>query len=235
MNTLKKQTPSTQFIQQLQTDGKAWYLTHPKAGELTSGERITLKEMSTAKSLQNLQGLDESRLTIEMAFKGTNVRTALVCDEAPTRAALIGMLTGCVKYIDANKTLTEPEHIAMAVNELVELFPTFTLEDWRLCLHMMKKEHFGNYWERLKVAQFVNCFTKYDQLKQPVIQTIRENERKDAERMQQEAMRHLQPEYATEINPVAARVHPADWMAGTNRLTYTERDEMQKRQKQGNK
>jgi hypothetical protein len=68
-----------------------------------------------------------------------------------------------------------------------------------------------------------------------VIQTIRENEREDAERMQQEAMRHLQPEYAIEINTVAARVHPADWMAGTNRLTYTERDEMQKRQKQGNK
>ena len=224
-----------QFIEQLQTDGKAWYLTHPKVAELTTGERITLREMATAKSLQNLQELDISRLTVATCFKGTNVRTALVTDETPTRAALIGMLTRCVKFIDANKTLTEPEHIAMTVNELVQQFPTFTLEDWRLCLYMMAKESFGAYYERLKLAQFVDCFTKYDQLKQPVIQTIRENERKDAERMQAEAIRHLKPEYATEVNTVAARVHPADWMAGNNRLTYTERDEMQKRQKESNK
>ena len=185
--------------------------------------------------MQNLHELDVSRLTLEMCFKGTNVRTALVCDEAPTRAALIAMLSRCVKFIDANKTLTEPEHIAMTVNELVQQFPTFTLEDWRLCLYMMAKESFGPYYERLKLAQFVDCFTKYDQLKQPVIQTIRENERKDAERMQQEAMRHLQPEYATQINPVASRVHPADWMAGEDRLTYTERQEMDERQKQAQK
>jgi len=172
---------------------------------------------------------------VAACFEGTNVKTALKINETATRAALVGMISRCVDFIDANKTLTEPAHIALTVNELVQQFPAFTLEDWRLCLYMMAKESFGPYYERLKLAQFVDCFTKYDQLKQPVIQTIRENERKDAERMQQEAMRHLQPEYATEINPVAARVHPADWMAGTNRLTYTERDEMQKRQKQGNK
>jgi len=194
-----------------------------------------LKEIATEKSLQNLQGLDASRLTLEMCFKGTNVRTALVCDEAPTRAALIGMLTRCVKFVDANKTLTEPEHIAMTVNELVQQFPTFTLEDWRLCLYMMAKESFGAYYERLKLAQFVDCFTKYDQLKQPVIQTIRDNERKDAERMQAEAMRHLKPEYATEVNTVASRVHPSDWIAGENRLTYTERQEMDERQKEAEK
>ena len=45
-------------------------------------------------------------------------------------------------------------------------------------------------------------------------------------------MRHLRPEYATEVNPIASRVHPADWMAGNNRLTYTERQEMENRQKQ---
>jgi len=235
MSTQMKPTQLKRSIEVLQTDTKGLYLNSAQAAELTPAERQILKQTSTANSLQNLQGLDESRLTIEMAFKGTNVRTALLCDEAPTRAALIGMLTGCVKYVDATKTLTESEHIAMAVNELVELFPTFTLEDWRLCLHMMKKEHFGKYWERLKLAQFVDCFTKYDQLKQPVIQTIRENERKDAERMQAEAMRHLRPEYATEVNPIASRVHPADWMVGENRLTYTERQEMDERQKQAQK
>jgi hypothetical protein len=170
---------------------------------------------------------------VAACFEGTNVKTALKINETATRAALVGMISRCVDFIDANKTLTEPGHIALTVNELLQQFPAFTLEDWRLCLYMMAKESFGPYYERLKLAQFVDCFTKYDQLKQPVIQTIRENERKDAERMQQEAMRHLQPEYATQINPVASRVHPADWMAGEDRLTYTEREEMQNRQKQG--
>jgi len=182
-----------------------------------------------------LQELDVSKLTIETCFKGTNVKTALVIDEAPTRAALIGMLTRCVKFIDANKTLTEPEHIAMTVNELLQQFPTFTLEDWRLCLFMMAKESFGPYYERLKLAQFVDCFKKYDQLKQPVVQTIRENERKEDQRLQDEAMRHLKPEYAIEINTLAARVQATDWMRGENRLTYTERQKMDRRQKQGNK
>ena len=117
-------------------------------------------------------------------FEGTNVKTALIVNESATRAALVGMISRCVDFIDANKTLNEPAHIAMTVNELVQQFPAFTLEDWRLCLYMMAKESFGPYYERLKLAQFVDCFTKYDQLKQPVIQTIRENERKDAERMQ---------------------------------------------------
>ena len=235
MSTLTKATQSNQFIEQLQTDGKAYYLAHPKVAELTAGERITLKEMTTARSLQNLQELDVSKLTIETCFKGTNVKTALVIDEAPTRAALIGMLTRCVKFIDANKTLTEPEHIAMTVNELLQQFPTFTLEDWRLCLFMMAKESFGPYYERLKLAQFVDCFKKYDQLKQPVVQTIRENERKEDQRLQDEAMRHLKPEYAIEINTLAARVQATDWMRGENRLTYTERQKMDRRQKQGNK
>ena len=235
MNTPTKTPQSRQSTEVSRTDTKALYLNSAQAADLTPAERQTLKQTSTAKSLQNLQELDVSRLTVAACFEGTNVKTALKINETATRAALVGMISRCVDFIDANKTLTEPAHIALTVNELVQQFPAFTLEDWRLCLYMMAKESFGPYYERLKLAQFVDCFTKYDQLKQPVIQTIRENERKDAERMQQEAMRHLKPEYATEINPVASRVHPADWMAGTNRLTYTERDEMQKRQKQGNK
>ena len=233
MNTPTKQKPLKQSTEVSQTDTKALFLNSAQAADLTPAERQTLKQTSTAKSLQNLQKLDVSRLTVAACFEGTNVKTALKINETATRAALVGMISRCVDFIDANKTLNEPSHIALTVNELVQQFPAFTLEDWRLCLYMMAKESFGPYYERLKLAQFVDCFTKYDQLKQPVIQTIRENERKDAERMQQEAMRHLKPEYATQINPVASRVHPADWMAGEDRLTYTERDEMQKRQKQG--
>jgi hypothetical protein len=49
--------------------------------------------------------------------------------------------------------------------------------------------------------------------------------------MRTEALRHITPEFATEINPIAARVSPQDWMRGENRLTYTEREEMEKRAK----
>jgi hypothetical protein len=50
--------------------------------------------------------------------------------------------------------------------------------------------------------------------------------------MQKEALRHITPEFATEFNPIAARVTPQQWMKGENRLTYTERLEMDKRAKE---
>jgi hypothetical protein len=83
----------------------------------------------------------------------------------------------------------------------------------------------------LKLAQFVECFAKYDQLKAPVVNTIRENERQQYERETAEALRYITPEFGTEFNPIAARVNRPDWMRGENRLTYTEREEMEKRAK----
>ena len=235
MNTLQKVKASKQFIQQLQTDGKGWYLVHPRAGELAPAERQRLKEASLAISLESLQKQEISQVTIETAFKGTNVRTALKVDEQATRAALIAMLAKCVRFVDANKTLTEGDEYKMVLDELVKSFPTFTIEDWRLCLYMMAKETFGGYYERLKLAQFVECFSKYEELKQPVTQKIRQQEAEDFERMQKETLRHITPEFATEFNPIAARVTPQDWMKGENRLTYTERLEMDKRAKQQKK
>jgi hypothetical protein len=51
------------------------------------------------------------------------------------------------------------------------------------------------------------------------------------EREMKEAIRYLQPEYATKTNPVAARVSAPEWMRGEDRLTYTEREAMDERAK----
>ena len=177
MNTPTKTKPSTLSTELLQTVGKDWYLSSPKTAELTAQERETLKIASTNRSLRSLQELDASQLTVEICFKCTNVKTALKYNEVPTRAALTAMITRTVKFIDANKTLSTPEEIEMTVNELLHTYPCFTLSDWRLACYMMAKEAFGPYYERLKLAQFVECFAKYEQLKAPVVNTIRENER----------------------------------------------------------
>jgi hypothetical protein len=182
-------------------------------------------------SLESLQKQVISQVTIETAFKGTNVRTALKLDEQATRAALIAMLAKCVRSYDANKTLTEGDEYKMVLDELVKGFPAFTIEDWRLCLYMIAKESFGRFYERLKLAQFVECFTKYDQLRNPVVKKIRQDEAADFERMRTEALRYITPEFATEFNPIAARVSPQEWLRGENRLTYSEREEMEKRAK----
>ena len=140
------------------------------------------------------------------------------------------MLVNCCKFLDLNKTMTEAEEFEMTLNELLKVFPTFTIEDWRLCTYKMINEEYGPYFERLKLAQFVNCFRKYEQQRQPIIEIIRENERKDAEQAQTELMRYIQPEYATEKQPsVRDRVDAVDWFKGENRLTYTERQEMDNR------
>ena len=208
------------------------YLASPRMADLTPEERQTLKATSTAKSLQNLQEQDVSTLTVETCFKGTNVQTAMKVDEVATRAALVAMITRTVKFIDANKTLSTPEEIGLTVNELIKTYPCFTIEDWRLCCYHMAKEVYGPYYERLKLAQFVECFGKYNQAKAPIVQTIRNLERQDFEREMKEAIRYLQPKYATQTNPVAARVSAPEWMRGEDRLTRTERDEMNERAKQ---
>jgi len=231
MSTLQKQNASTLSTELLQTVGKDWYLSSPKTAELTAQERETLKIASTNRSLRSLQELDASQLTVETCFKCTNVKTALKYNEVPARAALTAMITRTVKFIDANKTLSTPEEIEMTVNELLHTYPCFTLSDWRLACYMMAKEAFGPYYERLKLAQFVECFGKYEQLKAPVVNTIRENERQQYERETAEALRYITPEFGTEFNPIAARVQKADWMKGEDRLTYTEREEMRQRDK----
>jgi hypothetical protein len=170
-----------------------------------------------------------------MCFKCTNVKTALKYNEQPTRTALIALITRTVIFIDANKTLSTPEEIEMTVNELLHTYPCFTLSDWRLACYMMAKEAFGPYYERLKLAQFVECFAKYLQLKAPVVNTIRENERQQYERKTAEALRYITPEFGTEFNPIAARVQKTDWMKGEDRLTYDEREEMRQRDKNRNK
>lgn len=235
MNTPKKLTQSTPSTLQLQTDGKDLYLASPRMAELTADERKTLKAISTAKSLENLQKQDVSQLTVEMCFKGTNVQTALKFDEVGTRKALIVMIERTVQFIDANKTLSTPEEIELTMNELLQQFPCLTIEDWRLCCYQMAKEVFGPYYERLKLAQFVQCFMKYEALKQPVVQSIRERESQEMEMELKEAIRYLQPEYATQTNPIANRVNAADWFKGEDRLTYTEREEMRQRDKNRNK
>ena len=233
MLTKKNQNRLSESTLQLLTDGVALSLTHPKHAELSHPERETLKQMKTVKSLENLQLQDVSTLTVRECFNGTNVQTAMRIHPEATRAALISMLVNCCKFLDLNKTLTEPEEFKMTLNELLKVFPTFTIEDWRLCTYKMINEEFGPYFERLKLAQFVNCFRKYEQQRQPIIEIIRENERKDAEQAQTELMRYIQPEYATEKQPsVRDRVDPVDWFKGENRLTYTERQEMDERQKQ---
>jgi hypothetical protein len=170
---------------------------------------------------------------VQGCFEGTNVQTAMRIQPEATRAAMIAMLVNCCKFIDANKTMSRAEEFEMTLNELLKGFPCFTIEDWRLCTYNMAKEAYGPYYERLKLAQFVECFRKYEQQRAPIVDTIRENERKDAERAQAEAMRYIQPEYATAKEPtVRDRVDAVDWFKGENRLTYTERQEMDERQKQ---
>ena len=231
MNTPKKVTQSKHSTQQLQTVGKDLYLASPRMADLTPAQRQTLKAMSTARSLQNLQEQDVSQLTVEKCFKGTNVQTAMKVNAQATRAALISMIVRTVKFIDAKKTLVTPEQLEITVNELLHAYPCFTIEDWRLCCYNMTKEVYGKYYERLKLAEFTEAFYKYNEAKAPIVQTIRDLERQDMEREMKEAIRYLQPEYATKTNPVAARVSAPEWMRGEDRLTYTEREAMDERAK----
>ena len=109
--------------------------------------------------MQTISAPERCSLTVYEAFEGTNIRRALKVQPEDTRAAIIDAVMKISAYIDAKKTLTSiPEFIEVA-EELMDRFQNFTLEDFRLCLQRMKS---GQYYERLKMAEYVAAFQAYD-------------------------------------------------------------------------
>jgi hypothetical protein len=120
---------------------------------------LQISRPTIERSLQTISAPERCNLTVHQAFEGTNIRRALKVHPEDTRAAIIDAVMKVSAYIDAKKTLTSiPEFIEVA-EELMERFQNFTLEDFRLCLQRMRS---AQYYERLKLAEYVAAFQAYD-------------------------------------------------------------------------
>jgi hypothetical protein len=102
--------------------------------------------------------------------QGTNIKTALRVMPEETRAAVVSMIKTTVDSIDAKKTLSSFEDIALCAEMIFEIFPVLKLEELKLICQRMITGHYGKYYERLKIAEFRECITKHEEERAPILE-----------------------------------------------------------------
>ena len=83
------------------------------------------------------------------------------CDEVTTFAALYAITKDMLDYLEMNKTLRTQEEIQHAVSVLLNEFPAYKLEEWKIVMDRFKAGYFGNMFERLKLPELREAFLKY--------------------------------------------------------------------------
>lgn len=127
-------------------------------------------------SLTTISATGLFKYTPEEAWEqGTNIKTALRLMPEATRAAVISMIKSTVDFIDAKKTLTSFEDVALCAEMVFEIFPVLKLEELRLVCDRMKTGHYGKFYERLKVQEFRDCLTKHEEERAPILERMHQH------------------------------------------------------------
>jgi len=102
-------------------------------------------------------------LTPKEAFtQGLNVRKALKIDPVNTRLAILNLIGGLCRFVDAKRTITTDEDLIFTVEALIEGYPALTLQELRLIIDGMKRGQYGKYYERLKLPEIEAAIQQYE-------------------------------------------------------------------------
>ena len=147
---------------------------------------------------------------------------------AVTRLAIVKLLMDASEFIDAKKRLESPQDYAFTSDTLLEKFPSFTLEDFRLCIDAVKA---GTHYERLKAGEFVKTFEAYDEKKNEAARMRAQNiQRVEAQERERLVMGALAD--SMEIESAEAK-DLSGWISGKkSNLSKEERAELQERDRQ---
>lgn len=110
-----------------------------------------------------------------------NVRSAMRYDELTTFAALYAITKDMLDYLEMNKTLRTQDDIQHAVSTLIEEFPAYKLEEWRIIMDRFKAGHFGNLYERLKLPELREAFLKFSEERSVLMEREYNTQKKEYE------------------------------------------------------
>lgn len=79
-----------------------------------------------------------------------------------TRLALISLIAGLCRFVDAKRTITTDEDLIFTVEAIVDNYPALTLEEFRLIVDGMKRGQYGKFYERLKLAEIESAIQQYE-------------------------------------------------------------------------
>jgi len=206
------------------TDGRE-SLSLQKLKENYPGARNPEEARKIDASLRSISQPGRYQASVLEAFEGTNVRAALRMNPATTKAAILSLLIDASDFVDAKKRLDSPEDYAFTADTLLEKFPSFTLEDFKLCTDAVKA---GTHFERLKAGEFVREFEKYDEKKSEAAALRAQY----VQRVEAEDRQRLVMRVVSEVAEIegSKEQNIADWISGKkSNLTKEQRAELQER------
>tara|TARA_R110002020_G_scaffold47228_1_gene134432 strand:+ start:268 stop:720 length:453 start_codon:yes stop_codon:yes gene_type:complete len=102
-------------------------------------------------------------LTPQNAWEdGTNIRTALRLHPQRVRAWFLAELGKLIKFVDATKTIQDDDEMKETARALMEEFPAFKLEEFKLVFEGIKRDKFGKLYGRLKLGEIMECCRKWE-------------------------------------------------------------------------
>ena len=124
------------------------------------------RTLSLTGSTQLLLRGESRNLTPQNAWEGgTNIRTALRLHPQQVRAWFLMELGKLIKFVDATKTIQDDEEMKETARALMEEFPAFKLEEFKLVFEHIKRNKFGPMYGRLKLGELMECCRKWEEMR----------------------------------------------------------------------
>lgn len=168
--------------------------------------------------------------TIDEAWEGYSISMAMRHAPIPTRHAMINLVKHVSDMVDAAKRLETLQDYDLCVDYLLKskFGGNYTLLDFRLiCEQLIKAKSYN----RLKVAEFVAAWEKYDEAKTDYARERNANYARYAEADRTNRVAAVMNAVSDPERPAPkpARPNRVDWMNGESNLTWPERVALQQR------
>ena len=167
--------------------------------------------------------------TVSDAYAGTPISRLVRQAPELTRHAMVTLVKHVSDTLDMNKRLKSTEEYLDTVRRLLDnpFGKNYTIEDFRvICDRMIGKK----YYERCKWYEFKEAWEEYDGVKDAESARRRAEHSRKAEQDAADRARAIRDVMRLEHQP--QRPDKVAWMQGESRMTYSERLELQERDRQ---
>lgn len=98
----------------------------------------------------------------EAWHEGSNLVAAHNRQPHLIRGWLVAEVGALCKSLDLKHTISNDEELLFCCRSILTEHPTLKLEEIRTCFNMMRQGKFGKFYERLKVAEILDCLRRYE-------------------------------------------------------------------------
>jgi len=223
--------PLKQSPQPSPEDGAAYFQGLQRAEKTLDEPRIGRGMLHSA--CKNATAINERTLTIHQAWFGCNVRSAIRQDEETTVMVVQLLFARMLRRMNVDHPWTMEQDARDEVDEMMNFDFTWTIEDLALCMDMMAKNQLKPHYSRPSTGWIRECQQAYNERKfearEEIAQRAKSRAAADAAERAYNASKHLGWGDGMERQEKGRTM--AEFLAGKNKLTFAEREEMAQRDK----